>query len=628
MKKLLSLLLTVALTVSYAGADTPPPSGPLADGLKAVSGYDYGTDRTDIVAFDNYIRSQSPESRAKIEAALLPLLDQANLSLGAKNYICRWLGVIGTDASVPTLEKLTQDMQLSHQAVYALLSIDTPAARSALTDSLGTVPAALRPAIIGAIGRADVADAVPALAKIATLDDPAQVTAALDALGAIGSSKALAALRDASVPAPLEANRQWALLHAAFHVLKTSPSADAPRAVFASLLKPGAVSSLRVAAAKGYIEADHAEAWPEIAKLLKDNDVKVRLDVARLVAQFSPVPTSSVTGLLPSLDPAVQVVVINSLAEKRGAEAEPVLKAALAGNQPDVHLAAIAGYGTADVSGAVPILLAFLDRGGDEAAAATLSLEQLTQPGVSARLKTAEGKLQGAAKAAVLTILGARADRSALDLFFASSGDADNQIAEAAFQGISLLASGSDLNRVIALMPQVKTGAEHNSLQLALIHCTRNAADKDQASDSLLTAVQQATPDNKATLIVALASVDSPKAIANLQTLLQAPSVDDRKSVIRALSLAHAPGGDKLLLQAAAQGTDPSEKILALRGYLDSVRAQNLHEQQRVEAYRAAWPVATRQDDKQAILDALKNMNGRDAQKAYQELSASAPNPA
>lgn len=625
MKTYFSLLFFFALVIAHA---TPVRGDELADGLQAVSGYDYGVDRTAIVVFDNYIRSQSPKSRARIETALLPLLGRGNISLGAKDYICRWLGVIGTNDSVPTLQKLTQDPQLSHLAVYALLSIDTPAARSALMDSLGAVPAAQRPAVIGAIGRANVLAAVPVLAKIATLDDPDQVAAALDALGAIGSSKALTALGDARVAPPLEPTREWALINAAFDVLKANASAEAPRAIFASLLKPGAVSSIRVAAARGYIEADQGKAWPQIVKLLKDDDAMVRLDVARLVAQFSPIPVSSTTAILSSLDPAVQVVIINSLAEKRGAGIDSVLNAALASHEPEVHLAALAGYGTADLSGGVPILLPYLNRGGNEAAAATRSLEQLTQPGVSAKLETAEGPMQGTAKAAVLTILAARGDRSALDLFFASTGDIDSHIAEAAFQGLSQLAGGSDLNRVIALMPQVKTNTERNSLEGALVHCTRGAADKDQAADSLLAAVQQATPENKSMLIAALASVGSPKASANLETLLKAPSVEDRKGVIRALSQVHTPGADKLLLQAVAQGADPSEKVLALRGYLDSIRAQNLRAQQRVEAYRAAWPLATRQDDRQAILDALKNMNNRDADKAYHELSASASKPA
>ena len=625
MKTYLSLLLFFALSAVHT---TPVRGDELTDGLQAVSGYDYGTDRTAIVAFDNYIRSQGLESRAKIEAALLPLLGQANISLGAKDYICRWLAVIGTDAAVPTLEKLTQDPQLSHLAVYALFSIDTPAARSALMSSLGAAPAALRPAIIGAIGRANVVDAVPALAKITTLDDPAQVSAALDALGAMGSSKALAALRDASVRAPLEATRQWALINAAFDVLKANPSAEAPRAVLASLLKPGAVSSIRVAAAKGYIAADRAGAWPQIAKLLKDDDVKVRLDVARLVAQFSPIPVASITAILPSLDPAVQVVIINSIAENHRAGIEAVLKAALASNRAGCSSCRHRGIRHSGYSGREFTLVAIPGSGrrrgrrGNRQPGATHPARRLRQ--------ARDGRGQDAGRGQ-----GGRADDSRsplgplgarpvfrLDRRYGSACRASGFPGDQPIGGWKRSQSRDRLDAP----GEDKRGAQQPGV--ALIHSTRAAVDKDQAADSLLAAVQQASPENKSMLIATLASVDSPKAIEDLQTLLKAPSVDDRKSVIRALSQVHVPSGDKLLLQAAAEGPDPSEKILALRGYLDSIRAQNLRAQSRIEAYRAAWPLATRQDDEQAILDALKNMNNRDAEKAYQELSATAPNPA
>jgi len=620
---ILSAEISATTDVSTAKSD------PLADGVKAVSAYNYGADRTDIVAFDNYIRSQPSESRGKIEAALLPLLSQAGISDGAKDYICRWLAMIGSDPSIPVLKKLTDDPKWSHLAVYALLSIGTPAAKSALVDSLGQAPAALRPAIIGAIGRADIAEAVPNLAQIATLSDEAQGAAALDALGALGTPESLAALSKTTVPASLEITRQWALIHAATRVLALNPSEnEGAKAVYASLLKPGSVSSLRVAAAKGYLEADPSGAWPVISNLLKDDDAKVRLDVARLTPQLSADAIAFLITAVPGLDPAVQVVIINSLAEKQNTGIEPVLKTALASNQPDVHLAAISGYGTANLPGSVSTLLPFLDKGADEAVAATGSLEKLSQPDASAALNTALTQAQGPAKAALLTILAARTDRSALDTVFASTGDADSRVAEAAFQGINLLADGSDLNRVVDLLPGVKTASERKALESALFRCARSAADKDKTADFLLAALKGASPENRSAFIVALASVNSPKASSGLQSLLQAPSVDDRKNVIRALSSAHNPDADKLLLQAASHSSEPSEKILALRGYLDSIRAQNLSEPKKVEAYKVAWPLATRPDDQQAILDALKNMKGDEARKALDKLAPNVPKPA
>jgi type 1 glutamine amidotransferase len=620
-------ILSLVAMAEISATDAPAGDA-LADGLKAVASYDSGMDRTALVAFDTYIRTQ-PGDRPKVEAALLPLLSRDNISVAAKGYICRWLGLIGSDASVPALEKLTSDPQVSHLAVYALLCLESPAAKTALLNSLGHAPADLRPAIIGAIGRSGFAEAVSTLAPMVASDDATQAAAALDALGAVGTPDALKVLQAATVPTGLQATRQWAMLHAASHISQADPSdREEAKSVFATLDKPGVVSSLRVAAARGYILADPAGAWTEIAPLLKDDDEKVRLDVAKLTAQLPSDTIAALAKALPGFDPAVQVVIVHSLADKQSAEVEPVLQAALASAQPDVHLAAITGYGIASLPGSAAVLLPLLAKEGDDSTAAMASLEKVAQPDVSAQLKTAVATAQGPAKAALLIILGARVDRSALDLFFAATGDADNAVAEAAFQGIDAVVGPDDLNRVVGLLPQAKTGGERKSVDAALLRCARGAPDKDKTADFLLGAVQGLTGDVRNALLVTLASLDSPKATSGLQSLLKAPTVDDRKEVIRALSSAHNPGADKLLLDAASHGTEDSEKVLALRGYLDSIREQKLHDREKVEAYKAAWPLATRDDDKQAILDALKNMGGNDAKKAVDELSAEVHKPA
>jgi len=599
-------------------------SDPLGDGLKAISAYDYGTDRTNIVAFDDYVRSLPSGSRGKVEAALLPLLNQPGISLAAKEYVCRWLAIIGSDASIPALQKLIDDPKLSHLAVSALLSMDTPAAKSVLSGSLDGAPAALRPAIIGAIGRAGMAEEVPALAKILTVNDADQVAAALDALGAIGSPEALAALRAANVPAPLEATHQWALIQAALHALKTTPSGrgDA-RAVFASLIKSGAVSSLRVAAAQGYILADPSGAWAVISPLLQDKDEKVRLNLATQLGELPPDAIPQVVTLLPSLDPAVQVVILNSLAQTQRAGIEPVLKAGLASSQPEVHLAAIAGYGTANLPDSASVLLPFLS--GDESATATASLELLSQPDTSATLKADAAQAQDPAKAALLTVLLAQMDHSAIDLFFSSTGDKDAQVADIGFKGVSILADGSHLERLIGLFSQIKNAVERKSLESALARCALLATDKDTAADKLLGAIPAASPQDRPAFIMAIATMHSPKGTAGLQTLLQSTSVDDRKAVIRALSSAHDPAADKLLLYAASHATEPSEKVLALRGFLDSIRAQTLFDTEKVQAYVDAWPLAIRPEEQQDILDAFKHMKSVRAQKAYQKILATIP---
>ena len=228
-------------------------------------------------------------------------------------------------------------------------------------------------------------------------------------------------------------------------------------------------------------------------------------------------------------------------------------------------------------------------------------------------------------KTALLSILAARQDHAAFDLFIASVNDTDPAVTMAAFQGVEAMAGADDLDRVTVLLPQARTNAARKSLNGAILRCARVAADKDKAVDFLVDALGNATAaDARAILIAAIASVPSPKATAYLRTQLAAPAVDARKDAIRALGMVHSPESDKLLLEAAERGTEPSEKILALRGYLDSIQTQSLPGPQRIEAYRTAWPLAVRPEEKQAILDALHQIKGRDASKAFDELSAQA----
>lgn len=611
------------ITMAELAATTDAPAGdPLANGLKALSAYDYGSERTDIVAFDDYIRSQSPEGRAKIEAALLPLLSQPGTSPGAKDWICRTLIIAGSNASVPVLEKLTSDPKLSHLAVYALFCMGTPEAKSALIESLGSTPAPLRPAVIGAIGRLGIAEAVPKLAEIAALDDKAQATAALDALAAIGTDRSLATLRKVSVPAPLEITCQWALIHAAFHVLKANPSdQEAPKAVFASLTKPGFASALRVAAAKGLIQADPAGSWAVVSNLLKDDDAKVRLDVAKLTPQLPADAVTSLATALPSLDPAVQMVVVDYFAQTQNASAETILKQALASTNPDVHLAGITGYGTANLATSASVLLPYLSKSPDEVTAAEASLGKLSSPDATAALKAAAAAAQGATQAALLLVFSERGDAFATEIAFAATSNADPAVAEAAFEAIGKLAAPNDFPRIVALVPQAKTDSERKNLEKALIFTAIKYPDKDKATDTIVAALNGASTDTRQTLIAGLASIESPKAVAGLEAQLGAPSVDDRKIVIRALSATHTPQADTLLLEAATKGSETSEKVLALRGFLDSIHAQKLGGSKLIDAYKTAWPLAVRQEEKDAILAGLKNMKNKDADKLIEQLN-------
>ncbi len=604
------------------GATTPVSTDPLGDGVKAISTYDYGQDRSGVQAFLDYVRTQGSANYPKIEAALLPLFANSSLPTGAKDYLCRLLGMIGSDASVPALSRLINDPTVSQLAVNALFEISTPAAKSALNDSLAKVDVKLRPAVIGAIGRDQVVEAVPALVKIASGDDRLSSLAAIDTLAAIGTPDALKALLKIQVADKDSNVLDWALINAAHRAQSaTPPDIEDAKAVYASLIKSGRVNAVRVAAAAGYLAVDPAGAWTAISGLLSDPDLHARLDTAKLTAQL---PADGVAALLkafPSLDPAVQIVIVNSFAQKRTADAEPILQLALSSSKPDVHLAALRGFGTANLATSAATLLPYLDKSKPEADAAALSLAQLTDPGFVQILQLQLAQAKGATKATLLTVISERKESALKEQVFAATSDPDPAVSEAAFAALESLVTGNDLAAVLKLMPLAKTGPQRKNLGNSLSHAAALATDKNAAADLINAAMTGATPDNRQILIAALASIDSDNAAAELKKLLQAPSVDDRKEVIRALSTVRNSNSDELLFESAKNGQESSEKILALRGYLDSIQVQNLNSSALLDDYKKAWPLAIRQEEKDAILAAIKNMRGEVAKKLLEQIS-------
>ena len=170
----------------------------LEQAFDALKTYDYGLDRHVLDPIDEAVVStrNDPAARKDLESRLLAVL-QSNSSRDAKDYVCRQLRTIGTAASVPVLEGLLADAELSHMARYALERIPEPQAGQALERQLRTLSGYLKVGVISSIGTRRE-PAVALLQPLLKDPDDAVVRAATVALGRIASveaDKALAAAR-------------------------------------------------------------------------------------------------------------------------------------------------------------------------------------------------------------------------------------------------------------------------------------------------------------------------------------------------------------------------------------------------------------------------------------------------
>src|SRR5437660_6503854 len=86
----------------------------LEQAFDALKTYDWGQDRNVLNPIDEAVvkTGNDPAARKEIESRLLAVL-QSNAPRDAKDFVCRQLRTMGTAASVPVLEKLLADPELS-----------------------------------------------------------------------------------------------------------------------------------------------------------------------------------------------------------------------------------------------------------------------------------------------------------------------------------------------------------------------------------------------------------------------------------------------------------------------------------------------------------------------------------
>ena len=153
--------------------------------LKALTAYEYGTDRAPAVALSDFLTEhRSAESRAVFESQLALFAQDKKATQAARQHVIREMGRIGTAASAPALIGLLADQHLSNDAAMALARISDPDVgkllRAALSDSSGEGRASL----IALLGRHGNEQAAGLISTYLTSKDAATAEAAIIALAA------------------------------------------------------------------------------------------------------------------------------------------------------------------------------------------------------------------------------------------------------------------------------------------------------------------------------------------------------------------------------------------------------------------------------------------------------------
>ncbi len=108
--------------------------------------------------------------------------------------------------------------------------------------------------------------------------------------------------------------------------------------------------------------------------------------------------------------------------------------------------------------------------------------------------------------------------------------------------------------------------------------------------------------------------------------MLTAPAAADRKDVIRALSAARTEGSLSLLQKTAGRAAEDSERILALRGCIETIPTLDGQTNAgQVTQFRKVWPLTSRAEEKDAILAAIRQLKGKEAEAFLKEFGVVKP---
>lgn len=579
--------------------------------LAKVATYDFGQSRDAVNAVTYLVRNGSAEERGQIELAILPYLAKAETTYAAKDEICRWLCLVGSDRAVEPLKGLFADDKLGFMALGALFEMRTPAAIAALRLGLESSSTAIRISSVGALGRLRDADSVPVFERLAVSKNPEEARAGLLALGAVGSVESLAALRKVSGEDSQKVARSWAIVAAASNV--SGP--DAVEA-FRTLVSPSEPLGVRLAAIRGLFPLDANVALELYLNLIREGDEGTRARAAGIAKVLPDSAFGPLARMFPDIAPETAAIFLNSLPDR--ASVRPILLEALGDKRPAVQVATLRGLRKYGNASDVPPLLALAASDGEVGKGAIAALKAV--PGADDLLREKLAKADGAERVQLLDILADRRDRGTFSLAISAASDGDPKVRLAGFQAVGPLAKDGDLNAVLGLLAGAKTPKEKSELEKTIVAAVRAQKDADAVTEALSQALEKL--GNQRALLVALAAQGTPKARAALLAAVAKATGEQRKEIIRVASGARNEVAAAVLFDIASNGGDASEHTLAMRGLMDYLGEADLSPSRRAGLYLAAYGIANSKEEQDGVVDRLNKMDNGESHDALRKLEA------
>ena len=593
--------------------------------LDKIKTYKYGDEIAVLQAVNEYItlNTNSQDVLSGIEQEMTEFL-KSDATYDSKKFVCEKLSVIGSDYCVPTLVEMLLDKTHSDIARYALERIDSEAVNPALMNALTETDGDIKAGIINTLGMRGESEAAGELGKLITSENQVTASAAVSALGRIGTVQACDALLLAidKVDADLQNGVTDSILQCAERAVENGDMVKAGE-IYESLYAEKFSPVVRAAALKGIIEVKQEDALETAAEAISSNDDSVSL----AAIQFSPLVPGEKAGKVFSfallrLDEDKQMPMIAAL-EKRG---DPIAIAAIAtvlkSDSKPVRLRAIEALGNLPSEKNVPILVEFAAKGDkEESAAARNALYNMRGSEIDTAIVKYLNNSDYSEKAELIK---ACAERNIVDakgqlMQLARDQKLHKTVRLACYEAISVIGTAEDFPAMLEILSGIKDNSERNAAGETVTRLGGLLGEGEAVKQIIENFGHLSDPDKKALLLGILSRFGDNAALELIYKSANSKETVLNEAAVRALSDWPNAEPKAFLEEYTLKAENKKLKILALRGY---IKMLGLQENVDAADFEKAMNIAEENAEKKMVLSSLgsvKNLAAFDLVARYSD---------
>ena len=582
--------------------------------LIEIKKYDFGQSREALTQFSELLRSayDSPADLKQIEESMLAFL-KSEATFAAKQFICKELSVIGTEAAVPTLAPMLKDPQTVDIALYALERIPGEKVDATLLKTLPNVKGKVKVGIINTLGQRRTAAAVKDLEKLIYDKDKMVAEAAAAALGKIANQAAAAILAKAKdkTTDQVQVTVLDAYLLCADQLMAEGKSKAAAQ-IYNELFTTQWPFPIRSAALRGLVKTGGDEAGGIIIKALQADEPKLQAVAIDLIRELPEgLDLSPITAEFGKLAPLASVQFLTALADRGDSATRETVVKATTDESPEVRMTALKALVTLGNAADVELLAKVAASGSEEEKeTARASLGRLRGQDIDQKILASIPVAETDVKVELISSVGARMIAGVEPTLLKVATDPERTVRLEAFKSLGQVAEPRYIPDLIDLLEKAQSEADRKAAEKAIVAVARRVPDQNnQAKDVLARLPEVQDLNAKTSLLQVAGRIGDLNALPVLREALKNKNNDIQIAAIQALSDWPTPEPMPDLLKIAQTAKDEVHQVLALRGFihLNGLESERPTEEV-LKEYQTAMNLAQNANEKRLILSGLSNI--------------------